>query len=323
MKHDKKIISGFLAMFVLGMTSCLKDSFNNSDPAKSNSVVQFQNSSIPVSYTSIFAQYDNGVFLAGDTGNFNINISYTGSATAAPQNISVSLALSQSALDSFNNDQGTSYILPPTDVFTFPATATIPKGSTQVTVHAHITAAADLNYSASYALPLRITSTSYGILSTNFGTAIYSFVVNNQYAGDYTATGYIFHPSAPRALKATYSVGTAGSSTNTFPFGDLASSGYVFKADVPSGGGALSNYVPISSMPKGTASGFMTLDNPGGTDYSSAAPQAPGTAPWLSSTYNNSYDAANKTFWLHVGYASGGNGQNTFTRQMYEKLVKQ
>ena len=312
-----------LMSFTLAQMSCLKDSPNNASPsAGSNNVVEFQNSSIPVSYTSVYPQYDNGVNLQNDTGSFPVNLNYTGAVSVAPQDIKITLTLNQNALDSFNNDQGTGYIIPPSDTYSFSTSVTIAKGTRQVTVRVVInTGAPDYDYTASYALPLTISQASYGIISSNFGTAIYSFLANNAYAGTYAATGYVFHPSSPRPIKDNYDIATAGQSSNYFPVGDLAGLNYYFQITVPSAGGAVTNWTPVGSTPGGTASGFMTLDNPGGVNYSSASPNAPGTTPWLSSTYNNTYDAANKTFWLHYGYGGSG-GQGSWTRQFYEKLVK-
>jgi hypothetical protein len=61
----------------------------------------------------------------------------------------------------------------------------------------------------------------------------------------------------------------------------------------------------------------MDVPNPAGVTYPVAAP--PGTAPWLHSTYNNTYDPATKTFWMHYGY--NGTAQN-WTRTVYEKWVR-
>ena len=67
----------------------------------------------------------------------------------------------------------------------------------------------------------------------------------------------------------------------------------------------------------------MTQDNPGGTNYSSSAPNAPGVAPWTSAIYNNKYDPATKTFFMHYGYRfAPGVNQNAYNRQFYEKLVR-
>ena len=321
-----KIPGTSLATFlVLTLTSCLKDKLNNTNPAAgTNNVVEFQNTSVPVSYTSNYPQYDNGITLTGDTGSFPINVNYTGAEAVAPEDIKITLTLDTAALNAFNTNQGTSYGLAPSDDIAYSTTVTIPKGVNTVQIRAVITTNSDWDYSQTYALPLTITASSYGVISSNFGTAIYTFVANNPFAGKYTTTGYFFHPSSPRAISGDYSVYTTGQYENKFPFGDLPAGGtaYYFAATTPSsGGGALTGYRAIGA-PAAPASGFMDADNPGGTGYSSAAPNAPGTAPWVSSTYNNSYDATNQTYYLHVGYASGGNGESTFTRQVYMKMVK-
>jgi hypothetical protein len=322
MKLHKNIGIFLAAFLVLAQSACLKDNSNNANPSSgTNNVVEFQNTSVPDSYTSPFAQYDNGVDIdpVADTGGFRININYTGAVSVAPVDITVTLALSQSALDSFNNAVGTNLVIPPSDIFSFPATVTIPKGTRQVSFRPIITSAADYDYTQSYCLPLTITASSYGIISSNYGTAIFSFVANNQFAGNYTSTGYVFHPSAPRAINADYAVTTVDLITNQFPVGDLGGSGYTFTCVTPNAGGALSNFQPTGSTPAGTSSGFFTSDNPEGAEYATSAPLAPGTAPYVQSTYNNTYDATNKTYWLHYGY----NGSpNAWTRQFYEKMVK-
>jgi hypothetical protein len=70
------------------------------------------------------------------------------------------------------------------------------------------------------------------------------------------------------------------------------------------------------------SSGFMTLDNPGNTDYSTS-PVPPGSEPYVKTTYNNTYDPATQTFWMHYGYRAGVLVDQTgYTRQAYEKWVR-
>jgi hypothetical protein len=325
MNRYKKYIS-IMAVITLTQVSCLKDSLNTTDPAGgSNNVVEFQNTSIPVSYSAIWPQYDNGVTLNNDTGSFPINFNYAGPSATTSQDINITVALSQAALDSFNTDQGTSFVLPPADTYTLPTTATIARGGSWTQIWVKInTGVADYDYNASYALPLRIVSASSGVVSSNFGTAIYSFVGNNAFAGTYLTNGYFFHPSSPRAItNQKWKVATAGQFSNKFPFGDLYTSNYYFIATTPSSGsGALTNYIPTGATPSGTNSGFMDADDPGHLLSGLAMP--PGTNGWVSSTYNNTYDATNKTFWIHVGYVSaGGHTEADYSRQVYMKMVQQ
>ncbi|TDW99134.1 uncharacterized protein DUF1735 [Dinghuibacter silviterrae] len=325
MKMKLNITSVMLALGIVSvLTSCLKDTKTPADPSLgTNNVVEFMNSSVPISYTSIYPQYDNGVTLVGDTGGFNVNVNWTGAQYDAPTDITVSIAIDTAALTAFNNDQGTSYILPPTDVFSVPSSIVIKKGTPSTITRFTVTGASDYDYTKSYCLPLTITSSSYGVVSSNYGTAMYTFVLNNKYAGTYTTTGYFFHPSSPRAISGDYRVYTTGVTTNKFPIGDLPAGGnpYYFVASTPDGGGALTGYTAAGNAPASPASGFMTLDNPGNVNYSGAAPNAPGTSPYLSSTYNNSYDATKKIYWLHVGYAGGATGQTGYTRQVYMEMV--
>jgi Domain of unknown function (DUF1735) len=329
MKHHKIYII-VVALITLTQVSCLKDKLNNSDPAGgSNNVVEFQNSSVPVSYSAVWPQYDNGVTLTNDTGSFPINFNYAGAIATTPQDINITIAIDTAALSAFNNDQGTSYVPPPADCYTLPTSATITKGGSWSQIWVKInTAAPDYDYNASYALPLTIVSASYGVVSSNFGTAIYSFVGNNPWAATYTTTGYFFHPTDERAISGKFAVTTAGQFANTFPFGDLPSAAGIsdyFIVTVPTSPGALTNYQPSGGTPVPPASGFMDADDPGGiytphSNYPTYTVFPGGSGPWLSSTYNNTIDASG-TFWIHVGYATGGNGENTYSRQVYMQMV--
>lgn len=183
-----KIVGSTLAAFLfLAQTACLKDHISPSDPkGGTNNVVEFRNSSIPVSYTSIYPQYANSLLWNPDTSGFNINFDYTGAVYAAPQDIKITIAIDTAALTAFNNDQSSDYVLPPTDAYSFATTVTIPKGSHSATIYCHVTLTSDWDYGADYALPLTITSASYGIISSNFGTAIYSVAGRNKYDGSYS-----------------------------------------------------------------------------------------------------------------------------------------
>lgn len=185
----KIIGTSLAAAVVLAQASCLKDKLNNADPAAgSNSVVEFQNSSIPVSYTSIYPQYSNSLIFAPDTAGFNINVNYAGANNGAPQDIQVTLAMDTAALSKFNADQQASFEVPPTDLYTLPTTVTIPKGKSQATIRVTVKLAADYDYSADYVLPLKISAASFGTISSNFGTAMYSFSGRNKYDGSYSLT---------------------------------------------------------------------------------------------------------------------------------------
>jgi len=185
----KIIGTSLAAVVVLAQTSCLKDKLNNTDPAAgSNSVVEFQNSSIPVSYTSIYPQYNSSLIFAPDTAGFNINVNYAGANNGAPQDITVNLAIDASALAAFNTDQASSYVLPSADLYTMQTSVTIPKGKRDATIRVTTHLTSNFDYSKAYALPLKISSASYGVVSTNFGTAMYTWSARNKYDGSYSFT---------------------------------------------------------------------------------------------------------------------------------------
>jgi hypothetical protein len=327
MKLYKNIGTLLAASVILSQTACLKDKPNNADPsAGTNNVVEFQNTSVPVSYTSPYPQYDNGITMSSDTGSFPVLVNYAGSIATTPVDININLALNQNALDSFNSAEGTSYVIPPADTYTMVSTVTIVKGTAVAGISIKVnTAPADYDYTASYCIPLTINSASYGIISTNFGTAMYTFVANNAWTGTYKATGYFFHPSDPRSFSGSWAVTTAGQFSNTFPFGDLPSLGnpYYFTVTIPTSAGALTNYIAAGGTPASPASGFMTSDDPGGFYTPPQAPipaNVPGQGQWVSSTYNNSIDASG-TFWFHIGYAGASTGQSGYTRQVYMEMA--
>lgn len=185
----KIIGTSLAAVVVLMQTACLKDSIVNSDPkGGTNNVVEFRNSSVPVSYTSIYPEYANSLLWNPDTSGFNINFDYTGVEAVTPQDIKITIAIDTAALRAFNDNQSTNDTLPPADAYSFPTTVTIPKGSTSATIYCHVTLSPDWDYNASYAIPLTITSASFGTISTNFGTAIYSVAGRNKYDGSYVLT---------------------------------------------------------------------------------------------------------------------------------------
>jgi hypothetical protein len=98
----------------------------------------------------------------------------------------------------------------------------------------------------------------------------------------------------------------------------LYGSGYYFWFDV-SGTNTLTNWDCTPQPPP--HSGFFTADNPGGLAY--PGPELPGTAPYVQTTYNNTYNPATKTFWMHYGYGSGATGPTQWSRNIYEKWVRQ
>lgn len=189
MKHIIKNTLPFLAVMVV-FTSCVKD-YLAMDPAQSNNVVEFANTGTNVSPAgAVYPRFssDLGSLVSGDSATFNVNLSYSG-ANMAPSDITVTLQIDTAALDAYNEDQGTEYVLPPASVYGFTSTAVIKKGTQVFQVKIPIINNSDFDFNVNYALPIKIASVSTGEISGNYGTAIYSFAVRNVYDGVYTMSG--------------------------------------------------------------------------------------------------------------------------------------
>lgn len=189
MKHIIKNTLPLLAVMVV-FTSCLKDHLAM-DPAQSNNVVEFANTGTNASPAgAVYPRFssDLGSLVSGDSATFNVNLSYSG-ANMAPSDITVTLQIDTAALNAYNEDQGTDYVLPPASVYHFTPTAVIKKGTQVFQLKLPIINNSDFDFNVNYALPIKIVSVSTGEISGNYGTAIYSFAVRNVYDGIYTMSG--------------------------------------------------------------------------------------------------------------------------------------
>jgi hypothetical protein len=207
-----KLIIGSLFLISSVLSSCLKDTSLTLDPDLSNSVTEFANTGSPAALpnngAAVRFSVDLGSLQVGDTTSFNVNVDYAG-AKMAPQDIKVTIDVDPSLLDKYNEVHavdGADYIAPPTDLFSdaFPITITIPKGKQFGQAGLRLRLPSDYSFTTAYALPLKITSTSVGKISGNFGSALYSLNVRNQYDGIYDIKGYILR-AGDNVLSGNYS----------------------------------------------------------------------------------------------------------------------
>jgi hypothetical protein len=190
MKHIIKKASMVVAA-ALALTSCVKDHLAV-DPSQSNNVIEFANSgSIVSSPGAVHPRYasDLGNLPVGDSSTFVVNLSYSGAEKTAPNDITINLAVDPAALTAYNADDETEYAVPPASAYRFPSSVVIKKGEKVKQVTVTIIRSPEYNFDTSYALPLKIASVSSGIISGNFGTAIYSFTARNVYDGIYKMEG--------------------------------------------------------------------------------------------------------------------------------------
>ena len=135
-------------------------------------------------------------------------------------------------------------------------------------------------------------------------------------SGAYQGTGYFFHPTASRFLNAAKGITSVGVNKYQLNLADLGGSNFAFQFELDANNNAV-NWVAAGSTPASPASGFMSTDNSGGYTF------YPGTTTGFThSIYNNRYDAATKTFYLHYGYQGGSTSESQYQRQIYEKLVR-
>lgn len=320
MKKHIKLFSMLIALGMCVVTSCTKEAGIYTEGG-SDGIIELAD--LPSRTSSTIYSIVTKSFDAATEIDFPVVINYTGTS-GVPSDITLNVAINDAAVTAYNTASSTSYLILPSTLYTVATnTVTIPAGSKTGTFHIKLKTSS-FDFSKSYALGISITSASAGTISGNYSTGIFRVVAKNAYEASYGVTGWFFHPTAGRAISATYAMSTLGIDKCSVPFGDLGSSSYNFSFDVS--GSTLTNYAPLGSTPTGLNSGFMTADQAGASATwvnSSGSADKPGTSPWLHSTYNNSYDATNKTFYMHVGYVStGGTGQASWTRQVYEKWVR-
>jgi len=252
----KRIMINILPLFMVicSLSSCLKGYDTNIDTDKTNSVVEFANTGNIVSggnatyhrFTS-----DLGVLNSGDSATFNVNIHYAG-ADYAPSDITVNLEVDPAALTSYNESDGTGYIVPPTSVYNFPSSVVIKKGTLESQIQVTIVRNADFDFAASYALPLKIASVSTGLIGSNYGTCIYSFSVRNGYDGVYNVTGdfqdFVLGASATSSYPKTIDLITYG--PNSVGYFDPSLNGGIYGYSFKNAGSGsyYGNFAPIFTL---------------------------------------------------------------------------
>lgn len=202
----KKYISLFV-LLGLGASACL-DEDPLFDPAKVNNVIEFYDLQNPASATTApYRLYVNS-YAISTAEQHTVQISYSG-AHSNNSDITVELAVSPQALDEYNEflvESGVAagdtladgspdmshipqYLLMPASFYTVPSmTVTIPKGETKANIVFTVNTTL-FDFAKAYALPLRIVSTSSGVISGNYGAALYNIGAKNAYHGNYHSFG--------------------------------------------------------------------------------------------------------------------------------------
>lgn len=194
MKKYTKLAFLFLAV---GLTSCLKED-PALNPEDTNNVLEIYEP-IPVPTLSpsgsVYSVYP-ASFAVSPGENFEIEVSYSG-AEAAPQDITVTVALDEAALDEYNAEQGSSYVFMDPSLYTVNSwTVTIPKGQRIAKIPV-VFKTNQFDLANTYGFPVKIVSASMGKISSNFGTVIYAVVAKNKWDGVYEMSGSFVDLTTP------------------------------------------------------------------------------------------------------------------------------
>ncbi|MBI1780303.1 MAG: DUF1735 domain-containing protein [Sphingobacteriales bacterium] len=240
-----------------------------------------------------------------DSMTFHLNYAAT---DVAPADINITLGIDAAALTAYNTANPTqTYAIFPDSTFSFKSTSvTIKKGqsySNDIQVYFYPN---KMDYGKNLMLPISIKDGAGNNLSSNFNT-LYYHLIGNPYAGNYTATGYFYHPSSPRAISRQKSASPLNSVDFSIELGDLGGNGYIaiFTTD------PVTHAVTITAAPGAGGAPYTMFSNGLPTD-------SPGyTAGWSgSSMCNNTYDPVTKTFYVRYGYMGGSGWRVT------EEIIK-
>ena len=274
MQHKFSVSSILLFFTLLTASGCLKDEDVESGrigvkPDRASRIVELQGPLDGLVTTSLDAGKK-------DTTITAITVRLA-AESVAEKDLQVTLALNPAVIADYNQAHGTSLELLPANLYSVPSlTVTIPKG--ERLGYLKITAKPDDLAGASYALGWSIASVSDPSvkISGNYGKQVIAIVVKNAYEGDYQASGYFAHPTAPRDINRHKYLYTVDGNNSYMELGDLGI------------------YVRLTV-------------NPGNTVDISAGPGTSGTTAEVTElpgdpVYNNTYDPATRTFKLKYGY---------------------
>lgn len=285
-KKYKSIVGIFLGLSI-SITSCLKET--TKPPLygwDTPNVISFQdNGGVSGggagygSTTTPYPSYNFSFKLKNDTAGFDAIIIY-GPKGPAPQDITINVAVDTAALNAFNAANGTPYVVPDNSTYSFPSSVVLPKGQSQAYVHVTIKTSPAFDFSASYALPLKITSASTGTVSPNMGSEINIFGVENMYDGAYTlklqTTGW-----------GSFGISDGDPGTFSVPV-DMVTAG--------------ANSVSFYSSASGANMPALTAGNAGATGFGATTPQItfdPATNKIVSVINTTADDGRGRTLYLN------------------------
>nr|WP_293835980.1 DUF4361 domain-containing protein [uncultured Arsenicibacter sp.] len=267
----KKILAILVAVgTAFNLTGCLNDDEHYVDFQGAGAIAEIPSS-------AFYGIADNQSFLSSSTPtsySFNVNIA---SPNLPSQDVQLALGINQSALTTYNNQNGTAYTLPTAGTYqiTTPS-VTVKAGTRMAPVTVQINTGS-IKPTDQFAIPVSITSATGGVtVSGNYATKIIFIKLRNNYEGSYQATGTFTHPTAgARAINEQKTLQTIDLTTSETNFADLGGSGWTMWLKVNA-----DNTVTLT--PKGSSSTATTQFG------------------------ENRYDPATRTFILNYKYPGSG-----------------
>lgn len=295
-----------VALAVLSLTSCLKDKGYENGEYGLGSITGGEYVTLPLG-TGFKAFNSLGlVSKAGlqDVNTFQAVYDYVDPAS---EDITVTLSKDDAAITAYD---ATLSLVPTAALGAGATTMLIPKGKRLSDPFVLKINTSLLNPSKVYGLAFTVSSVSKSscLISRNLKTVIYKISIKNIYDGNYTVTGYVYHPSAPRGVSGTKALTTVDPTTVQATLGDLGGSGYIATFTVnPNNSLTINPAAGAAGAPYTQMDSGLPTTNPG---Y---------TGQWAgSASCNNTYDPLTKTFKVRYGYMGG-----TGWRVTEEIMVKQ
>lgn len=173
----------YFVMMVFGIsfiTSCTKEAGVFTDNG-SNGIVELFDLAARASSTSYATSSKSFAALA--EVDCPIVVNYTG-ADAAPEDVTVTLALDPTIVNSMSTSATVLTLLDPALYSISTYTVTIPKGEKKATMHIKVKTSS-FDFTKNYALGIVIKSSSAGTISGNYGKGLYRIIAKNDYDGVY------------------------------------------------------------------------------------------------------------------------------------------
>lgn len=184
----RQLIKICIVSLSLFFAACLDDDKNPLDPSGTYNVIEFMDIASPASSQTAVYPLWISTFSVSPEDEFVVPINFSG-PNSNDSDIEVTIEVDPVMVAEYNAQNNKAYqVLDPSLYSIESMTVTIPKGQKRVEIP--VTVYPDLfNLSINYVLPLRIVSSSSGVISKNFGAALFGTVVKNKFDGVYDVTG--------------------------------------------------------------------------------------------------------------------------------------